>query len=255
MIDCDRIVAILGTEGYTLISSVTNYGDNVAAEFRGARFETRSEAFSNSPAMTTFCRDPMPNVGEILGVRIASRNGFTGLEKGTYPNKPEWNYELPTGSVSSESQEFLILNTRSGPDYWLPGVTPRAEVTPLATTKPGIADRDFRAWIGSRKGINEWIRQNSQVIDVNQSFTNFSGGQSTNITYQYQGWKMLCSFPYEALLAYPFCGGVIRGRESEGPQFVNLCEDDLGFCSEPECCDCCDIARSVLAIFGEPIAA
>lgn len=255
MIDCDRIVAILGVEGYTLISSVTNYGDNVAAEFRGASFVAMGESFAASPVLQTYCRDPMPNVGEIMGVKLTQRTGNTGLERGTYPNKPEWNYDRPSGSVSTGSEEFLIINTRSGPDYALPGISPVSTVTPIATTKPGIVDRDFRVWIGSRVAITEWIRQNSQVIDVNQSFTNFSGGQSTNIAYQYQGWKMLCSFPYEALLAYPFCGGVIRGRESEGPKFVNLCEDDLGFCNEPKCCDCCDIARSVLAIFGEPIAA
>jgi hypothetical protein len=152
--------------------------------------------------------------------------------------------------IISEPLNFWIINTRSGPDYWLPGVEPRVEVTPLYYTKPGIHDRDFRVWIGDRQGIEQWVRLNSLKIDQTQEFENFSGGRSSNSVYQYQGWRIACQFPYEALLKYPFCGGVVQGREDEGPQYINLCSNSLGVCEEKCKCDCCDIGRRVLEAFG-----
>lgn len=254
MVDCDHVVAILVLDGGTSEgSSVTTYGENVSYSDRGATFKAESFSYGSSPTIRTFCEDPTPNVGEIMGVKLTDRFGFSAIESGSYPNAPERNYSYPRGEVTSVESEFLILNTRSGPDYWLPGVNPPSEVTPLATTKPGIVDRDFRVWIGSKKAIDQWVGLNSLKIDETVEFDNFAGGKTVNTTYQYQGWRVACSFPYEALLAYPFCGGVVRGREDEGPQFINLCENDLGFCSDVKCCDCCDIAQRVLAIFGEPV--
>lgn len=252
MAECEKIVAILTIDGGTSEgSSITTYGDNVAAEVRGARFDSEVKQYSSSPIVTTFCKDPTPEIGEIMGVTLRSKSGFSAVERGTYPNKPEWNYETKSGEVLiSEPLTFWIIHTRSGPDYWLAGVEPPAQVTPIATTKPGIQDRDFRVWIGERGAIEKWMSLNSLKIDVQQKFINFSGGTTSTSVYQYQGWKLACSFPYENLLAYPFCGGVVRGQEEKGPQFINLCTTDLGLCNKPCKCDCCDIGRRVLEAFG-----
>lgn len=255
--DCSKIVALLTYDGGSYrATSLTTYGRIPNNEGSEARFETEATSFHSSPTLFTFCDQSTPMIGEIMRIRISSSWGGEAIDRGVYPNKPEWDYENKRGEVRTASDEFYLLNTRSGPDFWLPGVSPRAEVTPLATTYPGILSAVFTAWIGDRAAIQQWVRNNSISSEVKTGPSpNIFGGQNSSYTATYQGWRIACSFPYEALLAYPFCGGVIRGRESEGPQFVNLCKDDLGFCNEPKCCDCCDIARSVLAIFGEPIAA
>lgn len=246
--DCDRIVAILTLDGGTSEQrSVTTYGDAVAYPDRGATFESESLYYTSTPIVRTYCQDPTPEIGEIMGVELRSKTGFSITESGTYPNSPERSYQTEQGEVlTGDPLNFWILNTRSGPDYFLPGVTPPSEVTPLATTKPGIQDRDFRVWIGDRNAIDQWIRLNSLTIDIEQTFPNFAGGESKSSTYQYQGWRIACSFPYDALLKYPFCGGLVQGEEAKGPQFINLCENDLGVCSE-DCCDCCSIGEKLLA--------
>ena len=252
MVDCDRIVAIITHDGGSYYSeSLTTYGRIPNNEGSQARFETVATAFSSTPSISTFCNSSVPQIGAIMGVRVTTSWGGEAIDRGIYPEKPEWNYENKRGDVQKNNAELYIINTRSGPDFWLPGVTPRAEVTPLAMTQDGLT-----AWIGSKRAIQQWVALNSSSREERTGPTpNIFGGESSSYTKEYRGFRIACSFPYEALLAYPFCGGVIRGRESEGPQFVNLCQDNLGFCSELECCDCCGIARRVLEIFGEPVPA
>lgn len=246
-IDCDKIVALLVLIGgeYEGTSSTT-YGENVAYEYRGAKFETKTKD-NYTIRFSSYCNESNPKVGEIMGVKLSSVYEFTTSESGTYPNKPEWDYknERGTGTVRGE-EEFLLLNTRERDDFWLVGVDPPSEVTPLATTSANRGT--FLAWIGSRKAINQWISLNRQLIDVETEFTNFAGGISSSKVYQYSGWRMACSFPYEALLKYPFCGGLVKGQEDKGNQYINLCQNDLGVC-KPDCCDCCAIGEKFLQVF------
>jgi len=250
MVDCDRVVALLmQINDESRQTSVTTYGENTSWQYRRAKFETESVAV-NTFGFRTYCEDPTPDIGEIMGIELTRRWGFSITESGTYPNMPEWDYSTRRGDIQSDSSQFWLINTRSGPDFWLPGVNPPSEVTPLSTTRAGF-DRSFLAWIGSKKAIDQWVAMNRMILDVTQDFVNFAGGRTVNTTYQYQGYRIACSFPYEALLRYPFCGGVVAGQESKGPQFINLCQNDLGVCSD--CCNCCKIGERFLQAFKMPL--
>lgn len=243
--DCNKIVALIanGVDEYEAESYLT-YGGNASPGNVDAFFTTKSWAGSRI-SFNAFCDRGTPNIGEIMGVSISRKAGYGGIETGTYPNAPEYNYQRERGEEYPEqSVNFWILNTRSGPDFWLEGVTPRAEVTPLATTLPGPQNQNFKAWIGDRAAIEQWVRLNRLLIDDYSSWEGPAGSGGWSKTYQYQGSRIYCTFPYDALLKYPFCGGLVLGEEAKGPQFINLCENDLGVCGD--CCDCCTIAEKLL---------
>lgn len=224
-------------------STYGNYGDDHC--WSNAKL-TSEQTWEENLTISLKCEPIDSYIAHIVQVRYAGFSSYAWRTNGTYSQCPELSYEYSDSQRSErEIGEFLILHTT---EDVTPILLPPMNVPIQRLAFTGTLSRNtFLPMLGNIDGIKAWVAANQLTVsDSGEKDSIFFFGTESYEYSSFSGWEIDCIIPKPALDKYPFCGGVVAGEEEKGPQFINLCQNDLGVCAV-DCCDCCSIAEKLLA--------